>query len=136
MNETWKPVVGLEGLYEVSDKGKVKSLSRIVKHSSGGEKRLRQRILKTDKAGRYAQCNLRKEGMTFTMKVHWLVMEAFVGPRPDGMETRHLDGDYQNPQLNNLIYGTASQNQMDRVMHGTSNRGERCAASVLKRQQV
>jgi hypothetical protein len=46
-------------------------------------------------------------------------MEAFVGLRPKGLETRHLDGDPSNNQLSNLAYGTSSENHLDMVRHGT-----------------
>jgi hypothetical protein len=56
-------------------------------------------------------------------RVHRLVLEAFVGPCPEGMECRHLDGDPSNNRLDNLAWGTQSQQHEDRALHGTSNRG-------------
>lgn len=47
-----------------------------------------------------------------------LVGEAFLGPRPDGLETRHLDGNPANNSARNLRYGTKSENAQDRVRHG------------------
>jgi hypothetical protein len=52
--------------------------------------------------------------------VHRLVLEAFVGPCPDGMECRHLDGNPSNNRLDNLAWGTHSENERDKVRHGTS----------------
>src|SRR5690606_11217835 len=52
-------------------------------------------------------------------RVHRLVMEAFVGPLPEGMEVRHLDDDPDNNALSNLVYGTRSENLEDRVRLGT-----------------
>ena len=49
---------------------------------------------------------------------HRLVMFAFVGPCPPGQEVRHLDGDKLNPSLDNLVYGTRSENMRDMVRHG------------------
>jgi hypothetical protein len=51
--------------------------------------------------------------------VHQLVAAAFHGPRPEGMEVRHLDGNRLNNAASNLSYGTTSQNAYDRVRHGT-----------------
>lgn len=51
--------------------------------------------------------------------VHRLVMLAFVGPRPEGQEVRHLDGDPTNNRLGNLAYGTPSENSYDAIRHGT-----------------
>lgn len=45
-------------------------------------------------------------------------MEAFVGPRPEGLEVRHLDGDPSNNVLSNLTYGTRSDQRMDDVRNG------------------
>lgn len=53
--------------------------------------------------------------------VHRLVLEAFVGPCPAGMECRHLDGDKSNNRLDNLCWGTKSENYHDKVKHGTVN---------------
>jgi hypothetical protein len=53
--------------------------------------------------------------------VHQLVLEAFVGPRPPGMEGRHKDGIKAHCWLGNLEYGTPQQNAVDRVLHGTAN---------------
>lgn len=56
-----------------------------------------------------------------TWYVHALVMETFVGPRPEGSEIRHLDGDRCNNRVDNLKYGTHSENMMDRERHGTDH---------------
>jgi hypothetical protein len=57
--------------------------------------------------------------------IHALVIEAFRGPRPPGMETRHLDGDRGNNVITNLAYGTRAENRADSVRHGTAQRGSR-----------
>lgn len=49
--------------------------------------------------------------------VHHLVLETFVGPRPEGMEARHLNGDYSDNRLQNLAWGTKAQNMQDRIKH-------------------
>ncbi len=50
--------------------------------------------------------------------VHRLVADAFHGPRPDGAEIRHLDGNNKNNIPNNLMYGSATENVRDRLKHG------------------
>jgi hypothetical protein len=129
MTEEWRDVVGYKGRYMVSSLGRVKSLPNKIRRS--------ERILKTgiakklgyptvalirDEEGRYRQR---------TFYVHRLVLEAFVGPCPNGMECRHGDGNRANPHLDNLCWGTVSSNQMDRIGHGTSNRGEKNGRSAL-----
>ena len=68
--------------------------------------------------------------------LHQMVMEAFVGKRPAGGVTRHLDGDKKNNKLSNLAYGTHSENMADRVKHGGGNRGSRHGMSKLTEEQV
>lgn len=57
--------------------------------------------------------------------VHQLILEAFVGQRPDGRECRHLDGNPLNNCASNLCWGTHKENQQDRAVHGTGNQGKR-----------
>jgi hypothetical protein len=52
--------------------------------------------------------------------IHRLVLEAFVGPCPDGMECRHLDGNPGNNRLDNLAWGTRAENQADSIRHETA----------------
>lgn len=51
--------------------------------------------------------------------LHRAVLEAFVGPCPDGYECRHLDGNPTNNRVENLVWGTPSENMQDRWRHGT-----------------
>jgi HNH endonuclease len=53
--------------------------------------------------------------------VHILVLEAFVGPCPEGLECRHLDGNPGNNRLDNLCWGTRKENYDDSVRHGTAS---------------
>lgn len=111
--ERWLPVVGYEGLYEVSDWGRVKSLPRNT--TRGG-------ILKqaTDKRGA-KRVNLSKYGVQEVRLVHHLVLQAFVGPCPDGLEGCHWDGDPSNNFLPNLRWDTRESNMADMVRHGRGN---------------
>lgn len=107
-DEEWRPVVGYEGLYEVSDRGQVRSLPR----------RLRGRILRPGLSAGYPSVNLSVNGVGRVVKVHILLAEAFLGPRPDGSVTCHADGDRSNNVLSNLRYDTVSSNNLDTVRHG------------------
>lgn len=95
--ELWRPVVGYEELYEVSNWGRVRSQSR--RGTKGG-------ILKPTPAknGGYLQIGLFKKGKQETCQVHQLVMQAFVGRCPDGYETDHYDWKPENNKLENLSY--------------------------------
>ncbi|KKM02613.1 hypothetical protein LCGC14_1782640 [marine sediment metagenome] len=66
----------------------------------------------------YLQVNLCNRGRRICA-IHRLVLETFVGPCPDNMECRHLNGNRQDNRLNNLKWGTHSENQQDAVGHKT-----------------
>lgn len=137
MREIWRPVVGWRGFYEVSNLGRLRSLPRPVRQSNGVTINIKGRILKTppDNYG-YPQCGFWRPGRYQHARLHKVVCAAFLGRCPAGKEARHINGVRSNCRLSNLKYGTRSQNQKDRALHGTSNRGERCAAAVLTKHQV
>ena len=118
--ERWKPVNGHEGIYEVSSHGRVRSVDRTVNYSNGRVRHIKGRVrcATLDRYG-YPIVDLWKQGKGQTRTVHSLVAEAFVGPRPDGMQVCHNDGDPTNNRVDNLRYGTHSDNMLDRVRHGT-----------------
>lgn len=72
--------------------------------------------------------------------IHQLLLETYVGPRPTGMECRHLNGDKKDNNLENLAWGTRSENQRDSIRHGTHRiphlRGEDVVTSKLTEQDV
>lgn len=68
--------------------------------------------------------------------VHRLVVEAFIGPCPEGLQVTHNDGDPSNPRLENIRYTTAADNNMDKVAHGTQQYGEKNPASKLTDDSV
>jgi len=136
--ERWLPVVGYEGLYEVSDWGRVKSLERLVKHSREGHQLLSSRVLRPAcniRSG-YPYADLRENGKRRAIPVHRLVLEAFVSLRPEGMECCHNDGNPANNRLENLRWDTRHSNHADKLRHGTHNRGENHCRSKLNANQV
>lgn len=108
--EQWRPIPGYEDTYLVSDLGRVWGRPR--RSTKGGITKLR-----TSPAG-YVVVDLSQRNQRSTHLVHRLVALAFMGPCPEGLEVRHLDGDSANPVLTNLAYGTSSQNKWDTVRHG------------------
>jgi len=123
--EEWRNVVGFEGLYEISNHGNVRSLK------TGKIKN--QTINKKDNR---PFLNLWKENKQKIMRPHKLVLEAFVGICPQGMECCHNDGNTLNNHIDNLRWDTHTNNIHDRIKHGTTNRGERCGTSKLALEQV
>lgn len=115
--ERWLPVVGYEGLYEVSDLGNVRSLD-----GTRAGRKFRGRVLKprSRHAGHQA-VDLSTPGRRWSVDVHRLVLSAFVGPCPEGMEGCHNDGDPTNNRLGNLRWDTHRANMQDRITHGRHN---------------
>lgn len=121
MSEEWRAVPGYEGLYEVSDQGRVRSLDRTVTFANGWTRNYASQIINASKRV-YWRVSLRDEsGNRRTWKLHTLVLTAFVGPRPDQAEGRHLDDNKDDNRLSNLAYGTRSENRLDSVRNGTHN---------------
>ena len=129
-NECWKPIKDYEGIYEVSNYGRVKSLERVIYNSGTKnglytihEKIIKQRINK--KRHGYCELSLHKNGKEKRFKVHRLVAEAFI-PNPNNLpEVNHIDGNKENNTLSNLEWVTSSENQKHRHLIGnkkTSNR--------------
>jgi hypothetical protein len=135
--EIWLPVVGWEGYYEVSNQGRVRNLAR---EGLRGRAAIHHRILKntiqTPQAGGYAVVDLKAGKRRRNAKVHILVLEAFIGPRPKGMKGCHRNNDRTDARLSNLRWGTNSSNQLDRREHGTSNQGSRSASARLTEKDV
>lgn len=113
-SEIWKPVVGHEGHYEVSDLGNVRSLDRRIITKSGVKKRRKGQQLKLSSA-KNGYLTIGIQGTKF---VHRIVLEAFVGAAPEGTETCHRNGIRVDNRLENLYWGTSSDNNNDIVRHG------------------
>lgn len=133
-NEVWKQVPDYEGYYEVSNYGVVRGVDRVVVVNQGGgyERTCVGRVLKiaVTKIG-YKVVALYTLGNKRVFLVHRLVLEAFVGPCPDGMEACHNDGDKLNNCLANLRWDTVKNNHHDKKIHGTHIFGERHSQAKL-----
>jgi len=117
--EQWLPVPGYEGIYEVSDLGRVKSLPRRVYHPQA-DLTIKARMLKpyVQTVSGYHRYTLNRDGKCEYWHAHRLVLLAFVGPLPAGMVTRHLNGDPADNRFSNLAYGTQAENVIDMMRHG------------------
>lgn len=133
MKEIWKAVVGHPG-YEVSDRGRVRSLDKRVRCRGGKTRLVTGRVLKPQAHTQgYASVRLYPGG---TRTIHSLVAASFLGPRPQGHQVAHNDGTRVNNSAKNLRYATPSENQADRRRHGTCTRGERHPAAKLTARDV
>jgi len=128
--EEWRQIPGWEGLYSVSNLGRVRS------HYWSPPRPLRPA---TEVGGRRIVCLVVTVCGHQTRKmerVHTLVMLAFVGPRPAGMECLHGDGNPSNNRLKNLRWGTSAENTNGLRKHGTLCRGVNVGTSKLSESDV
>jgi hypothetical protein len=135
--ERWRPVVGYEGLYEVSDLGRVRSLDRVSLLQGKYKRFAKGRVLKPIPNSKgYHLVTLSKDGIQKTPSVHQLVLQAFVGPCPEGQLVRHGPGGKDDNRLSNLSYGTPKQNMADRLRDGTAIYGDTHPMAKLTEEQA
>lgn len=115
--EAWKPVVGYEGLYEVSDQGRVKRVKTTTSTRAG-------RLIGGINNHGYAMVTLCKNGRLEYMAIHRAVMRAFVGPCAIGTQVDHVNGVKTDNRLSNLEYVSPSENTRRSYALGFS-RGKR-----------
>jgi hypothetical protein len=120
--ENWLQVVGFEGLYEVSDLGRVRSVPRldVNKVPRGGI----FMKLRECPVHHYITVKLTKNGKSKLCKVHRLVLEAFRRPSKVGEISLHGDDVKSNNSLTNLRWGTSKENKKDAALNGRIARGE------------
>lgn len=128
VGEVWKPVVGHETRYLISNMGRVYSLN------GGMRYRYKGVLLKPSSAKGYLRIKLHrpvKEG-----RIHQMVLEAFVGPRPEGMDACHNDGNSLNNRLDNLRWASPKENMADAKKHGTACEGTRHYSAKFTENEV
>jgi len=135
--ERWLPIPGVVG-YDVSDFGNVRSYLRKgnYREKVGPAPRLLKIRVREQGQRRAAVSLPGPEGRYGNRSVHRLVMAAFVGPCPPGMEVAHLNGDATDNRLVNLIYATHVVNESHKRGHGTVASGERNGHAKLQGWQV
>lgn len=122
--EQWLPVPGYEGEYEASSLGRVRSLDRYVDAGGGRQRISRGRVLKPVRANYFKVDLSRKK-----FNLHVVVALTFLGPRPEGMEVCHNNGDRWDCRPANLRYDTHAANQLDTVLLGVHQWAGRDACS-------
>lgn len=131
MIEQWKPVPGYGGFYEASNQGRIRSKDRfLAKKLPNGRiwaRHVKGRLMSLyeDGGGDRLAVRLVHEGIGKSVFVHKLVLLAFVGPCPQGMECCHWNGVASDNRLLNLRWDTHYENVQDQKRHGTGPKGER-----------
>lgn len=137
MDEVWKDIVGYEGLYQISSLGRVKRLAGTRRSSRHSICPVKERILSPhiDSRGRIGY-SLSKEGKQQEYKAAILLLTAFVGPRPKGMECCHYDDNSSNNTLSNLRWDTKANNIKDMFRNNKVNMHENHPRHKLNWVQV
>mgnify|MGYP001809888964 CR=1 FL=1 len=143
--EHWLPVVGFEGAYEVSNLGNVRSLSRQIKMKDG-RTRYKSGVCLKPRPNPAGYLRVGLGGNARDRYIHALVAEAFIGPRPKGLDVNHIDGDKTNNAVDNLEYCTRKVNINHAVKLGLIQpglrplsiyaRGQRHAMALLTEEDV
>lgn len=128
MNEEWRPIDGFDH-YDVSSLGRVRSWRRQARGGLRQEPRIRKLVV--DQDGYHRVGLERPDKSQRNVYVHDLVCSAFNGPRPDGLQCRHLDGSKTNNVPSNLEWSTPLVNSRDKQRHGTQPRGTDIHRAVL-----
>lgn len=116
--ENWRPVLGYEAFYEVSDHGRVRSLPRMANRNRKGAVPVPGRVLSQGSKGGYPSVKLSVGGKGVRRLIAHLVCEAWHGPRPEGAECRHLNDDPSDSTPKNLAWGSKADNMADRIRNG------------------
>ena len=118
MEIEWKEVAGYEGLYEVSNTGKVRTIGHFTR---GHRIPPRELKVKTHKSQRYARARLYKDGISKDLAVHRLVAAAFVQNPHNKPQVNHIDGDRTNNNASNLEWCTQAENNRHAIDNGLQN---------------
>lgn len=132
--EQWKPIKGFEGYYDISNHGRVKSLSRSVK-TKFGSRTTKEKMLKNIKQ-QYEVVNLQKKGLMYKSYVHRLVLETFKPNTENKPCANHIDGNKYNNHIDNLEWVTYQENCQHAMDTGLNRKGEQHHASKLTWEKV
>lgn len=138
MEETWKTILGYEGLYEVSSLGSVKSLHRFRKDSGDRLVAVKERFLRAENTQGYKRVALQKDGKGKHFSVHRLVATAFI-PNPENKPSiNHIDNQRDNNCVTNLEWCTAKENLEHCIKQGRfiTLRGSQLSHSILTESDV
>ena len=114
MSEIWKDVIGYEGLYQISDNGKLRSTERTIKYPDGYSDRLfksKELSLNVSKNG-YIYFDLYRNQKRKRFFSHVLVMMSFIRPKQGFEDINHINGIKKDNRIDNLEYCSRSENMI------------------------
>lgn len=122
MKEIFKDIKDYEGYYQISNKGRVKSLSRY-RYNHQGQQEVKEKILKPYICNGYYKVNLRKDGRTKNLYIHRLVAETFLNLRNYSAKYQvdHIDNNRLNNDVDNLQIITQAENIKKQMLNMLSN---------------
>lgn len=111
-NEQWKDICDFEGLYQISNHGRVRNVTHTILQKNGRYRTIYSRIMTLHHGSNndYKMIHLHKNNEIFTFLVHRLVASHFISPIPDNMVINHKDGNKCNNHVNNLEIVTQQEN--------------------------
>lgn len=137
MIETWLPVANYEGLYEVSDYGRVRSLDRLARNTKSSCRMIKGQIITPyERENGYQTVKLAKARKKTNHYVHRLVAAAFHPNKKAEKEVLHRDGDKRNNISSNLSWGSRLDNMTDRTRLNEHANGERHGMAKLNEASV
>lgn len=139
IKEIWKDIPNYEGLYQASNLGKIKSLTRIVNRRGNTTRTVFEKILITMSDGKgYRLVNLNKLGVTKMYTIHRLILSTFVKNIENKPQVNHINGIKNDNRLVNLEWVTISENGFHAYKNGLqiSAKGEKANGSKLKNEQI
>lgn len=121
MTEEWKDIPGYEGKYQASTQGRIRSLDRrvrVVAHGTEATRLMKGRVLRPGEYCKSGHVSVVLGHGANGSPVHSLVALTFLGPKPEGTEVCHNDGNPKNNAVINLRYDTRSENNKDVLRQG------------------
>lgn len=142
MKETWKPVVGYEGIYEVSSFGRVKTVDHFVDYKQSGKYKtkmhVKEKIRKLQNIKGYLTVQLLSKGSSRTALVHRLVANAFIHNPLNKPDVNHIDNNTSNNNVTNLEWCTEKENNYHCIRSGrhVSKKGSSHPHSKLSEKDI
>ena len=137
--EIWKAIKGYEGIYEISEHGKVRSLNHLIKYSDGRSRIQKGRILKTSLSKKgYVRVSLSKQKKRFHTSIHRLLALSFIDNPENKKQVNHINGIKHDNRIENLEWVSNSENQIHAIKKGLTryNYNERHHNSKLTNKGV